>query len=132
MTASPLDQVFATARSLGASDVHLKVGLPPVFRSMTHGGLMTFLPIYLARELNYSPLWIGAATFDRSVGFSHRTGQVTHHIAPDIDRERDTLMADLYRSGRLEQPFRVIPPDNRGSPDYLARLRRNHARIGRP
>ena len=32
-----------------------------VFRSMTHGGLMAFLPIYLAREMNYSPLWIGAA-----------------------------------------------------------------------
>ena len=32
-----------------------------IFRSMTHGGLMTFLPLFLARELNYSPLWIGAA-----------------------------------------------------------------------
>src|SRR5215510_1183125 len=27
-----LDQVLQTARQLGASDVHLKVGLPPVFR----------------------------------------------------------------------------------------------------
>jgi len=32
-----------------------------VFRSMTHGGLMTFLPLFLARELDYPPLWIGAA-----------------------------------------------------------------------
>ena len=32
-----------------------------VFRSMTHGGLMTFLPLYLASEIGYSPLWIGAA-----------------------------------------------------------------------
>src|SRR5262249_3692836 len=32
-----------------------------VFRSMTHGGLMTFLPIYLARELGYSTFMIGAA-----------------------------------------------------------------------
>ena len=29
--------------------------------------------------------WIGAATFDQSVGLSHTTGQVTHHIAPDVD-----------------------------------------------
>ena len=41
------------------------------------------------------PVWIGAATFDRGVGLSHTTGQITHHIAPDIDAERDTLMHDL-------------------------------------
>ncbi len=31
-----------------------------VFRSMTHGGLLTFLPLYLATDMGYSPLWIGA------------------------------------------------------------------------
>src|SRR5262245_17542331 len=31
-----------------------------VFRSMTHGGLLTFLPIYLATDMGYSPFWIGA------------------------------------------------------------------------
>jgi hypothetical protein len=53
------------------------------------------------------PLWIGAATFDRSVGFSHRTGQVTHHIAPDVDAERDALVADLTRTGQLGKIFQV-------------------------
>jgi hypothetical protein len=47
------------------------------------------------------PVWVGAATFDRGVGFSHTTGQITHHIAPDIDVERDTLMHDLEAAGRL-------------------------------
>lgn len=47
------------------------------------------------------PLWIGDATFDRSAGLSHRTGQITHHIAPDIDAERDHLMATLAEAGRL-------------------------------
>ena len=46
-------------------------------------------------------MWIGAATFDSNVGFSHRTGQVTHHIAPDIDWERDKLLEDLQRRGGL-------------------------------
>lgn len=32
-----------------------------VFRSMTHGGLMIFLPLYLANTLNYPPFWIGVA-----------------------------------------------------------------------
>ena len=31
-----------------------------VFRSMTHGGLLTFLPLYLATDMGYSPIWIGA------------------------------------------------------------------------
>ena len=45
------------------------------------------------------PLWIGSATFDESVGFSHTTGQITHHIAPDLDTERDALFASLAVAG---------------------------------
>lgn len=47
------------------------------------------------------PLWIGAATFDRSVGVSHLTGQVTHHIEADVDAERDTVIGDLEQAGQL-------------------------------
>ena len=39
--------------------------------------------------------WIGSATFDKGVGMSHLTGQVTHHIDADIDKERDKLGDDL-------------------------------------
>lgn len=53
------------------------------------------------------PLWIGAVTFDRSVGISHWTGKVTHHIAPDIDAERDKLLADLEHAGQLVQVYQV-------------------------
>jgi hypothetical protein len=53
------------------------------------------------------PLWIGAVTFDRSVGLSHRTGQITHHIGPDIDAERDGLFADLRTGGWLTEQFQV-------------------------
>jgi hypothetical protein len=41
------------------------------------------------------PVWIGAVTYDRGVGLSRYTGQVTHHIAPDIDADRDRLIDDL-------------------------------------
>jgi len=47
------------------------------------------------------PIWVGAATFDERVGLSRDTGQVTHVTAPDIDAERDTLLADLDRAGTL-------------------------------
>jgi hypothetical protein len=53
------------------------------------------------------PLWIGSATFDRSVGFSHLTGQVTHHIDPDIDAERHQLIEDLTDAGWLTKTYQV-------------------------
>lgn len=46
-------------------------------------------------------LWYGAATRDVAVGLNHLTGQFTHHIAPDIDLERDLLMGDLAATGWL-------------------------------
>ncbi len=54
-----------------------------------------------------APVWLGAATFDRSVGVSHFTGQVTHHIAPDIDKERDRLAADLAAAGVVKTTYSV-------------------------
>lgn len=53
------------------------------------------------------PFWIGAATFDRTYGISHLTGQITHHIAPDIDAERDTLIEDLKKAGQLTELYQV-------------------------
>jgi hypothetical protein len=53
------------------------------------------------------PVWLGSITFDRGVGLSHDTGQVTHHIGPDIDAERDLLMQDLRAAGMVEAFFQI-------------------------
>src|SRR6478736_2005560 len=53
------------------------------------------------------PVWLGSVTFDRGVGFSHDTGQVTHHIAPDIGAERDLLMRDLGEAGMVQNFFQI-------------------------
>jgi hypothetical protein len=53
------------------------------------------------------PVWLGSVTFDRGVGLSHDTGQVTHHIAPDIDAERDLLMRDLREAGMVQNFFQI-------------------------
>lgn len=50
---------------------------------------------------NGAPLWLGAASFDRGVGLSLYTGALTHVIAPDIDAERDLLVADLRAGGTV-------------------------------
>lgn len=53
------------------------------------------------------PLWLGSATFDLSSGFSHLTGQITHHIAADIDRERDLTIDDLNRVQQISSFYQV-------------------------
>jgi hypothetical protein len=51
------------------------------------------------------PLFIGAATFDERVGLSHDTGQVTHHIAPDIDTDRDHGIRTLADGGNVADTY---------------------------
>jgi len=53
------------------------------------------------------PVWLGSVTFDRDVGLSRYTGQVTHHIAPDIDAERDDLTSDLRTARVVEAIYEV-------------------------
>ena len=52
-------------------------------------------------------LWIGAATFDAALGVSRFTGEVMHHIDPDVDRERERLVADLDAGCAVESVFRA-------------------------
>jgi hypothetical protein len=54
------------------------------------------------------PVWLGAAIFDKRVGLSRTTGQITHDTAPDIDAERDKLFDDLKNTGDLEE-FIIVP-----------------------
>jgi len=53
------------------------------------------------------PVWLGSATFDRDVGLSRYTGQVTHHIGPNVDAERDGLTNDLKNSKVVEAVYEV-------------------------
>jgi LssY C-terminus len=62
----------------------------------------------------------GSATFDRGVGLSRYTGQVTHHIAPDIDAERDALTDDLKKAKVVEASTR-LPASARHSTAAMAK-----------
>jgi hypothetical protein len=53
------------------------------------------------------PIWLGASTYDRRVGLSRYTGQVTHHIAPQIDQERDFLISQLKNAGMVEAQYTI-------------------------
>ncbi|OCP18832.1 hypothetical protein BC361_00170 [Ensifer sp. LC54] len=53
------------------------------------------------------PLWLASASFDRGVGFSHDTGQITHHIGPDLDAERNLVIADLQKAGQVSSTYDI-------------------------
>jgi hypothetical protein len=61
----------------------------------------------LERGTDGRSVWLGSITFDRGVGLSHDTGQITHHIGPNIDAERDLLMRDLRQAGMVETFFQI-------------------------
>jgi hypothetical protein len=53
------------------------------------------------------PLWLGSASYDKGVGLSHDTGEITHHIGPDVDAERDFLIGDLDHADMLATHYDV-------------------------
>jgi hypothetical protein len=56
---------------------------------------------------NNRPIWLGSASFDRGVGLSHDTGQITHHIGPDLDAERNLIISDLLKAGQLLSSYEI-------------------------
>jgi hypothetical protein len=61
----------------------------------------------LAEGQEQRPVWLGAVTYDRSVGVSRYTGAITHHIGADIDAERKLLATDLESAGVVEAKYQV-------------------------
>jgi hypothetical protein len=52
------------------------------------------------------PVWLGDATFDVRAGVTS-TLLPTHHIGPDVDQERDTLVANLVAAKQVDTVFTV-------------------------
>lgn len=53
------------------------------------------------------PEWVGSAVYDRRVGLSRTTGQITHVTAADVDAERDYLFDCLKKTGELTDNYVV-------------------------
>ena len=53
------------------------------------------------------PMWVGSAVYDRRVGISRTTGQITHVTAADVDAERDFLFQCLENTGDLSEWYPV-------------------------
>jgi hypothetical protein len=59
----------------------------------------------LQRGAEGREVWLGAASFDRRVGLSHDTGQITHHIDPDLDAERAYFIKTLADANVLSRTY---------------------------
>ncbi len=63
------------------------------FRSMTQNALLTFLPVYLAYEMGYSPFWVGAGMFAlQAAGFA--ASPIAGHLSDSMGR-RSIMMASM-------------------------------------
>jgi MFS family permease len=63
------------------------------FRSMTQNALLTFLPVYLAYEMGYSPFWVGAGMFAlQAAGFA--ASPVAGHLSDTMGR-RSVMMTSM-------------------------------------
>jgi len=57
------------------------------FRTMTQTALLTFLPVYLAHDLGYSPLWVGGALFVlQAAGFA--AAPVAGYVSDRVGRKQ--------------------------------------------
>ena len=66
------------------------------FRTMTQSALLTFLPLYLAREMGYSPAWVGACLFAlQAAGFA--AAPVAGHLSDRMGRKQ-ILMGSMLTS----------------------------------
>jgi MFS family permease len=57
------------------------------FRTMTQSTLLTFLPVYLAHDMGYSPFWVGACLFAlQAAGFA--ASPVAGHLSDRMGRKQ--------------------------------------------
>ena len=59
--------------------------------------------------VNGVPLWVGSATHDIGFERDQRNDLVTHKIDPDIDRERDYILATFQAAGDVTAAAYVTP-----------------------
>ena len=69
------------------------------FRTMTQSALLTFLPVYLARDMGYSPVWVGACLFAlQAAGFA--AAPVAGHLSDRMGRKQ-ILMGSMLTSAAV-------------------------------
>jgi MFS family permease len=92
----PALHAFAGVRLLLANRTVLMLSLGSAVRAMTAMTLLTFLPVFLAKELGYSPAWVGGSLFAlQAAGFA--AAPVSGHLSDRMGR-RNIIMTSMAMS----------------------------------
>ena len=110
---SPLDLGFTTLKNR----VLMLVCVSSAFRTMTQTGLLTFLPVYLAYEMGYSPVLVGVClTVLQVAGFV--ASPIAGHLSDKMGRKRIVMAPEMVQRSppicvctveiRVERERRVV------------------------
>jgi len=78
---------FAGLRELLRSRALVLLSTGSAFRTMTQSALLTFLPVYLANDMGYSPFWVGACLFAlQAAGFA--ASPIAGHLSDRLGRKQ--------------------------------------------
>jgi FSR family fosmidomycin resistance protein-like MFS transporter len=74
-------------RDLLKNQTLVMISLGSAFRAMTQSALLTFLPLYLARQMGYPPKWVGLCMFAlQAAGFA--VTPMAGHLSDRLGRQR--------------------------------------------
>lgn len=80
-------EYFAGLRGLFRSRALVLLSTGSAFRTMTQSALLTFLPVYLANDMGYSPFWVGACLFAlQAAGFA--ASPIAGHLSDRLGRKQ--------------------------------------------
>ena len=88
-----LAQYWKGVRQLFRNRALILLSTGSTFRSMTQTALLTFLPVYLAHDMGYSPFWVGACLFAlQAAGFA--AAPLAGHLSDRMGR-RSIVMGSM-------------------------------------
>ena len=92
-------EVLKALPSLFRNKTLMFLSTSSAFRSMTQNGLMAFLPLYLAKEMDYSPWWVGLCMFLlQAAGFI--AAPIAGHMSDKVGR-RNVIMSSMIMTGAV-------------------------------
>jgi FSR family fosmidomycin resistance protein-like MFS transporter len=93
----PLAEYWKGVRRLFRNRALVLLSTGSTFRSMTQAALLTFLPVYLAREMGYSPFVVGACLFAlQAAGFA--AAPIAGHLSDRLGR-RSIVIGSMATTG---------------------------------